>query len=318
MIQNKLVNFFKKYKNMIIPYIITIIFFLAGGFITPKYLSITSIIGLLEISVPMGLLAIGETLVILLGGQNLDLSNAAIGSFIIIFAATLKNYPFILVLILVMLFGLAIGTLNALGIIFGKVQPLVMTLAMASIMDSLSYLYVGAHAYGAPSNTLIYISTGRIGMIPIAFIFWIVFALIILYIAHFTVLGRRLYLLGNNQTAGFIWGISRNILTIIAYSLSGMFGALAGLITLGIVVVPYFEVMDSLAIPVIAAVILGGVAFTGGEGSYIGVIGGVLIITALTNLLAMFNISQGLRIFFYGVFLLIVLAIYSRRKALKV
>ena len=136
----------------------------------------------------------------------------------------------------------------------------------------------------------------------------------ILTLLHFTVFGRRIYLYGSNNMAAAVVGISPNAIVISAYTLSGVFSSLAGLLELGTITIPNFQVLVPYTIPALVAVIIGGVSFRGGEGSYIGVIAGVVVLQLISSLLSLLSTSQAIREIAYGLTLLLVVAAYTGRR----
>ncbi|MCD6536168.1 MAG: ABC transporter permease [Thaumarchaeota archaeon] len=265
-------------------------------------------------------MGIGETLVILSGKEDLDLSIGAIASLAIVLGAQLlNNYPTWVVVILVIMIGLMFGMFNGIGVQIFNVPPLVMTYGTGLLTVGIGIAYTGGHPTGHASPLLKQMAVGRIGGIPISILIWIVFSIASIYLLHKTVYGRCLYACGSNAQAAYVAGIPINKIKIITYALSGGFAAFAGLLILGRVETPtWFNLAESYTLPIIAAVILGGTNFAGGEGGYIGTVGGILALVTLSCILPILRISEAGRSIVNGIVLLVILLFYAKRKPIRV
>lgn len=311
---------FKRNKLPAATFLMYVVFLLIGEFvISPGFASKNNFRHLLMISVPFGVMGIGETFVILSGKEDLDFSIGAVASMALVLGAELSQvfYPLVAVLAVLMI-GFAIGVLNGVGVRIFEVPPLIMTFATAAIAVGLGISYSGGDPSGRTPLFLNELSTGRIGGVPIIVIFWIMLSIIAIYVLHKTTYGRCLFASGSNFNASRIAGISINKIGILTYAISGFFAALAGLLMLGRVGSPVsFSLGEGHTLWVIAAVVLGGTNFFGGEGGYIGTIGGTLTLVVLLNLLSPLGIPEAGRNVISGIILVCILLFYARRGALR-
>lgn len=310
----------KRNKLSLATFAVFIILILIGDLlISPGFASTSNIRHLLMISVPYGVMGIGETFVILSGREDLDFSVGAIASMSVVLGVELTNVlsPFVGVLI-VLAIGLAIGALNGAGVRIFGVPPLIMTFGTAAIAIGIGISYTAGNPTGRTPEFLSQLATGRLGSIPIILIVWAVLSVIAIYILHKTIYGRRLYAAGSNPQASYIAGISTTKIGILTYAISGIFAAFAGLLMLGRVgAAVSFRLGEGHTLWVIAAVVLGGTNFFGGEGGYIGTIGGTLALVVLRNLLSPLGIPQGGKTVISGIILVIILFLYARRGSLR-
>ena len=124
--------------------------------------------------------------------------------------------------------------------------------------------------------------------------------------------GRYVYALGANSTGARFSGVHTKKIRALVYIVSPIVCAFVGFMLVGYTGTTYLEVGDSYDPSNIAAVILGGTAVTGGRGSYVGTIAGVLIMTILTDFLTILNVNEAIRTMVNGIVLIVLLIAYSR------
>jgi len=283
-----------------------------GETISPGYLSIGHIISLFTLAAPLGLMAMGETMVMLLGSNDLDISVGDQASFAMILGALLlQSQPLWLVTIIITILGFSFGALNGVGIRLLKIPPLIMTYITAKLLYGLSIAITKGTPSGYAPKILIEISS-----FPMIDIIWLILTLIITFILIKSIFGRSIYAIGDNPIAAYSSGVPINLISIIVYALSGALSALAGLFLLGIFEIPaQYGLVSGYSLQAIVAVILGGTV--AGRGSYIGTIGGVLVLTTLNNFFTIFNIPEAERMVLYGITLALILLFYGRREKLR-
>ncbi len=318
-ILSRIIEVIKENKLSLAPFLIFFVLIGVGEVISKGFASIGHLRFLFMITVPYGVMGIGQTFVILSGREDLDFSIGAMGSLAIVLGAQFfEIYSFSVGVILVLLIGIAFGILNGVGVRIFGVPPLVMTFGTAAVMVGTGIAYTKGNPAGNAAPLLRELAIGRIGGFPIIIIIWILLSILAIFILHKTTYGRCLYASGSNPEASRIAGISTNKIGIIAYALSGLFAAFAGLLMLGRVATPaQFHPAESLTLPVIAGVVLGGTNFFGGEGGYLGTIGGVLALVTLSRFLPRLGVPPAGKILFNGVILIVILLFYARRGSLR-
>lgn len=249
----------------------------------------------------LAILALGQGTVILTGGLDLSLP-WTIGCCGILCAGLLKGSDVALVYALpaTFAFGALVGLLNGLGIVALGISPIVMTLAMNGILQGIALLYSGGTPDGFASPGLRWFMTGEIaGITPVVFLM-VLFVIGAVVLLGKTAFGRRVYAIGNGVRAAELSGVPVKSTTVKVYVLSGLCAALVGCLLSGFSGQGSLGMGDEYLLPSIAVVVVGGALITGGRGSYIGILGGVLLLTALQTLLAGTSLPYATRAILYG------------------
>lgn len=278
------------------------------GFVTPRQLSTT-----LLSAAPLGLLAAGQTLVILTGGIDLSVANTATAAAYIMALLGGKGTPLAVAVALGL--GLLIGLINGLGIgVFG-VQPLIMTLGMAGVI--IGALTVASQAFnnGAPlvPEPVHQLGSGTIfNYVPTNLLLWAPLALLIIVGLRRGGFGRMLYAVGDNPLACRLAGIRVWQVLLADYALCGLLSAASGILLVGYTNAADLGLATAFLLPSIAAVVIGGTSILGGSGGYSGTVLGALILTVLDSLLTLLSVSQAARQILYGLIVLTLAWIYAR------
>jgi ribose transport system permease protein len=205
---------------------------------------------------------------------------------------------------LVLLLGCLIGFLNGIGIVALGISPIVMTLAMNGILQGFALLYSQGTPAGFSSPMLRWFMTGRIaGMTPVI-PFMVAFAAVAVLLLGRTAFGRRVYGIGNSVRAAQLSGIAVEKTLILVYVLSALCAAMVGVMLTGFSGQASLGMGDDYLLPSIAVVVVGGALITGGRGHYLGMLGGVLLLTALQMLLAGTMLPYATRAILYGLVVL--------------
>lgn len=242
--------------------------------------------------VVIGIMAVGQTIVIIAGG--FDLSVGAVSAAAAITAASLSNSgaPFLVAILGAMGVGLGVGIVNGLITGYGRINPLITTLGMLSIVRGLAQLLTGGREKVIDSRA--FLNLGINDTIGIPNIVWILFACFAFFgfLIPRTKFGRYLYAIGSNDRAARLAGVRINRWRVVFFGASGMLAGLAGVVTsvrLG-TAAPNFNTGSELA--VITAVILGGASLQGGKGRLLGTFFGLLFIQILRNGLVLLSVRS--------------------------
>jgi ribose transport system permease protein len=253
----------------------------------------------------LAILALGQGTVILTGGLDLSVP-WTIGFCGILCAGLLKGSDAALVYALpaALAFGAGVGLLNGFGIVALGISPIVMTLAMNGILQGTALVYSGGTPDGFASPGLRWFMTGQVaGITPVVFLM-VLFVIGAVVLLGRTAFGRRVYAIGNGVRAAELSGVPVKVTTVKVYVLSGLCAALVGCLLSGFSGQGSLGMGDEYLLPSIAVVVVGGALITGGRGSYIGMLGGVLLLTALQTLLAGTTLPYATRAILYGVVVL--------------
>jgi ribose transport system permease protein len=260
---------------------------------------------LLVLSVFLLVLALGQGTVILTGGLDLSLpwTIALCG---IVFAGTVhgSDQAVIYAVPLVLLIGLVAGFVNGIGIVVLGLSPIVMTLAMNGILQGIALLYSQGTPSGFSSPALRWFMTDKTGLFTPVVPFVLLFIVVATVLLTRTPFGRRVYGIGNGERVAALSGIAVGRTLVLVYMLSGFCSALVGCLLTGFSGQASLGMGDEYLLPSIAVVVVGGALITGGRGSYIGMTGGVLLLTSLQTLLAGTTLPYATRAILFGLVVL--------------
>jgi ribose transport system permease protein len=263
----------------------------------------------------LAILALGQGTVILTGGLDLSVP-WTIGFAGILLAGIVHGSDAALVyaLPLVLAVAIAIGIVNGLGIVVFGISPIVMTLATNGVLQGLALLYSGGTPAGFSSPLLRYFMTAKIGGVTPVVFFMVLFVIAAVTLLSRAAFGRRVYGIGNGLRAAQLSGIAVGRTLVGVYVLSAMCAGLVGILLTGFSGQASLGMGDDYLLPSIAVVVVGGALITGGRGHYLGMLGGVLLLTALQTLLAGSNLPYAIRAILFGLVVLgAVIALRDRR-----
>jgi ribose transport system permease protein len=278
------------------------------GTVTPMWIS-----NIVLFAAPLGILAAGQTLVMLSGGIDLSVASVATASAYLM--ATHSSLGSVACVLWGLSVGLAVGLINGVGVAVLQVQPLVMTLGTGLMTQGTLIVYSQKMLANAPRVPSFIQSLGSgkvLGGIPIDLILWAPVALVVLIGLRRTGLGRLLYAVGDNREACQLSGVRVWQVLLTDYVLCGLLAAVAGLVIVGGTNAADMSLADVYLLPSVAAVIIGGTSIFGGRGGYAGSIVGALILTVLNSLLTLLDASEPIRQILYGAIILILAAAYTR------
>ncbi len=294
-----------------------ILLFVLGGLVRPGFASLNSIGAILTIACFVGLVAAGQTFVVLIGGVDLSVPWTLNGAAILMMSSAASSdarTPLALLVTLGM--GALIGLCNGVGIAVFGVPAVVMTLAMNGVMEGLTLGLSGGltcpscAAYAPP--ILQAAARGTLLGIPAILYLWLAVILVASFVLSWTSFGRSTYAVGNNARASFLAGVNVTRTTVILYVLSGFFAALAGIMLLGFGSQASLGLGDPYLFQSIAAVVIGGVYIVGGRGHYVGSVAGAITLVTLVSVLMALNMPEYGRSITYGVIILALLLLYGR------
>lgn len=295
--------------------LIALLIALAGliELIRPGAVNANWVSNILEFAAPLGILAAGQTLVVITGGIDLSVANVATAAAYIM--ASQSPYGVTRAIVLGLLVGVAVGMVNGLGVAVFRVQPLIMTLAMGLVVTGSLNVYEQAVARGVPSVPAIVHTIGSgnvLGYLPVSVFLWGALAAALILGLRGTGFGRLLYALGDNLEATRLAGVHAWQVLLTTYMLCGLFSAVAGMVLAGTVNAADLGLANILLLPSVAAVVIGGTSIFGGSGSYSGTIVGALILTVLNSVLTLLDVPDPVKQVLYGAIIVLLAAAYTR------
>lgn len=300
-----------------VPFAATLVLILVGSVFYPQMLGLDYLSQQLQIAAFLGVIAMGATIVILLGHIDLSVPWVLGGAALIstTLAGTGDATLTILAIPAALGFGALIGCLNAVGVVILRIPSMVWTLAMNSILLGSSVLYTGGfNPKGEASDLMSFVATGRVLGVPMAFVLWMGIAAALALVLHRTGCGRYLSAIGYNEKATYLSGVSTPSVLFAAFAIAGVCSALGGVLLAGYANQAYQSMGDPYLLPTIAAVVIGGTSILGGSGGLVGTIGGVFFITLLNSVLSVMQISEAWRNITFGLIILVMLLIQTLRR----
>jgi ribose/xylose/arabinose/galactoside ABC-type transport system permease subunit len=294
--------------GILFAYILLII---VATILSPRFLSTGNLLNVIRQISIVGVLAIGQTLVILIAG--IDLSVGAVLALIVVLVGdALQHYGVVPSILLGLLMGTFIGTVNGIGVAIGNLPPFVMTLGMLGIARGLAFVYTGGMPIPIVNPAFLYIGSGYFLGIPVPAIIFVVLVFIAALILRYTVFGRFIYAIGSNQEAARLCGINVNINKIFVFGLCGLMSGIAAILYGAELAVAPPIAGEGYELDAIAAVVVGGTSLMGGEGGIWGTFLGAAIIGSLSNILNLTGVSPYVQQLAKGALIIAAVAIKAR------
>jgi ribose transport system permease protein len=306
-------------RRIVYAYLAAVLLFVVGEVVHPGFARLDSVTAVLTVASFVGLVAAGQTFVVLIGGIDLSVPWVLNGAAILLVTSSLgQDSRALYALLLTLGMGAAAGLANGAAIAFLGVPAVVMTLAMDGIMEGLTLGLSGgmtcqACASYAPPIVQAAVHGSVIG-VPAALILWLAIIAAVSFILSFTRVGRQTYAIGNNPLASYLAGVDVRLVTTLLYAMSGFFAALAGVLLVGFGGQASLGMGTPYLFQSIAAVVIGGVYMLGGRGHYLGAAAGSVTLVALVSVLLAMNMPDYGRNIIYGVVILLLLLLYGREE----
>lgn len=308
--------------------LLALVLFLLSGLLPNGYgsdvnVAIAQATNILRLSVFLGVIAAGQTLVIISGFEGIDLSAGSVVTLTAILTYIYvggSNEKVLVALFISLVVGAAIGFLNGAGITFLKISPFVMTLGMAGLVTGAVIILHHGNVQGkvAPIMTrLIARPLSPAIPIPNALIIWLIFGVLMWLLLERTTFGKNLFAIGVNRVTAKLSGVNVTGTNLATYSLAGMLAGFAGFLLVGNTGVVLISLGQPFLFPSIAAVAVGGTLLSGGKGSYWGTMAGAIVLTLITSLLTTMQMPESVRRMVLGATLLVLISIYGRQRALR-
>lgn len=313
---------YQRYFNPpLIALVLAIILFFAGGLINPDFVNLNQATNIVRLAAFLGIIAAGQTVVIISGGEGIDLSIGAI----VTLAAMLtfrftdgRNELIALGFLLSVGSGMAVGFLNGLGIALLRIPPLVMTLGMTGVVQGTILVVTQGEMIGTtPPLMARLIASPLILGIPGVIFIWLALGGVMWALLNRTTYGKHLFAIGTNRTTARLSGVRVQRVVILTYMLSGLLAGFGGFVLLGFSQTVFLQLGNNYLFPSIAAVVVGGTLLSGGVGSYWGTMSGALVLTLIDSLLRAMRLEEAYQLIILGVILLVLITAYGRQRSLR-
>ena len=260
--------------------------------LSPYFFSSTNFSNIGRAMVIIGIGSIGATIVIISGGFDLSVGSVMAASGMLAAFVINQGQSNLVGVVLALMLGCVIGLLNGFVIGYLRINPLIATLAMLSIVRGLAYIISGGDAVVVSNSSFLAIGTDSLFGIPITVWIFVTLFLSVGFLMPRTHFGRYVYAIGSNSRAARLAGIFVNRWTLVFYAFSGTTAALAGYVTVARTGQAEPSANIGAELDMITAVILGGASLSGGKGRLVGTFLAIVVLAILANGLILIGVPS--------------------------
>lgn len=262
------------------------------AFASPVFFTANNLLNILKQVSVIGIVSMGMTLIIISGGIDLSVGSILALSAVVSSLYAQGDMPVLYPVILGILVGASIGAINGIITAKGRIAPFIVTLGMMTAARGLALILSNGMPVAGVSETFITLGRGEILGLPVPILIFLIVFLITSVVLKKTKFGRHVYAIGGNEQAALVSGININRTKIMVYIYGGILTGLAGVLLAARVGAGQPNAAVGYELDAIAAVVIGGVSFSGGIGTAGGTLLGVLIIGVINNSLDLLNVQS--------------------------
>jgi len=309
--------FARNNASILLIYLFVILLAAIASIFSDRFLTASNILNILRQSIVLGLLALGQMAVLLTGGM--DISQEQVSRLVgltvaTLFAASGGNPVMILPLVLLgVVMGVLLGGMNGLLITRTHAVPFIITFGVAFILRGINLAISTTPIRGIP-DAYLKVYDARLGIVPVNVIIMALVWFGAWLFTNRTRIGRNLYAVGGSERIARLSAIRINWTLVSAYVISSVFAAVAGLFLLARTGVGDPSAAEGLTFQAIVACAVGGISLYGGRGSIVGVLGGVLLLTLLSNFFNLMQVNIFYQQLLLGTIVLIAVAAYKSKR----
>lgn len=287
-----------------IAFVLFLILFVVATLTTSQFASLYNASNLLmQVSV-LGIVAIGQTIVMI--GRGFDLSVGVVVSLAGIISVALQPFGLLVAISAGILFGIIVGFINGLIITKLDVNPLIATLGTMTLLNGIALGVTNQNPISGTDLNFMLLSTNLFNWLPLPFVILLVLLFIInIFLKKFHT-GRKIFAIGGNEDAAKYSGINVVQIRVLSYVLCSTFASIGGILMASFLNTGSPIAGNGMELASIAAVVLGGTKLTGGSGSVFGTLWAVLILQVLSNLLDLNGVKSYYQVGLQGIVLIVV------------
>jgi len=306
-------NLIIKYRTILILLLLVAVFTI----IKPIFVHPTNLLNMLKSMSYVAIAAFGTTFVITLGGLDLSVGSTAAVVGVSLALILGRGVPLLPALLLCFIIAMALGAVNSVVIVKGKIEPFLVTLATLNIYRGLALLLTSGRPVPIVSDFFVKIfGNGFIfKKIPIPILIMAIFFVISLFLYKKTKYGFYIRAIGGNLEAARVAGINIGKVKSATYIINAVFAFFSGLILAALMSAGLPNIAVDLPLDAISAVILGGTAIVGGFGNIWGTLGGTLIMAILNSGMSLMGAQYPAQILVKGVVIIVALLIDNALKS---
>ena len=279
---------------------VIVVLMIAGAVVNPVFFTPSNLINVAEGGAALGMVVVAESLILLTGKFDISLQGTfglapLLGAWLVAPKASeglgTEWSPW-LALLVVFLVGLAVGTFNGVLVIKANFNAFIFTLAMSILLTGLQLGWLGGQTVYNLPEAFIYLGAESWFGVPVAV--WVTIATFVVasWFLRYHRIGRAMYAIGGNLEAARAAGIQVDRIRIGVFMVASVLAAVGGLMQAGRVTAVTAGQGSNLIFSVFAAAVIGGIALEGGRGRMIGALTGVILLSLVTNILTLSNVSS--------------------------
>ncbi|GFZ78769.1 ribose import permease protein RbsC [Paenibacillus marchantiophytorum] len=307
----------RQIKLSIPVYLVLTLLLIVTSILSPSFRTTGNFINIVSQVAPLAIVAIGQTIILLLGGIDLSVGSViSLSTIIMALYSDQGEFGLLGSLFFCVSIGALIGIINGVGIVKFKIPPLIMTLSTMTFVKGIS-LYLLPSPGGRINMAFMTFMTSEWGPVSIMGLLILFLYVLFFFILSSTKLGRYIYASGGDETHAKKSGIPFVKVQLTGYMLSGILAAVAGIVLSARIFSGDPIVGDAYSLDSVAATVVGGISLLGGIGSIVGTLAGVFIISMTNNVLNMLNIFAYYQYIVKGLILIMALLLFQLKRRRK-
>jgi ribose transport system permease protein len=263
------------------------------SFATDAFLTPQNLFTVLRQASIVSIVAIGEMLVMLMGGMDVSLA-AVLGFSGVITAGlmTANNLPTLLAAVVGIVIGGAVGLVNGVLVTKVRINAVIATLGMMNVLDGIAFIYAkGQTIYGDQMDSIAFLSRGYLGPVPVPVILMFICYIVFYIVLNRSVFGAHIYAIGNNEKAAWLAGIRVDRTKIVSFALAGLLAGFGGVMQASRQGSATGGMGSEFLFPILTAVILGGISLSGGKGRIQNTLIAAIFLVTITNGMVLLGVS---------------------------
>jgi ribose transport system permease protein len=301
-------------RDFVLPIFIALLAILTG-IVEPRFWTAENLLNLSRQIAPLLILSVGQAFVVIGGG--LDLSIAASLALSGVYGVLVMNaYGLVPGVITMLVTGAVVGFVNGSIITRFQVSPLIVTLGMLSVCQGLALMATGGlPLYDVPGPFIDIFGYGVVLGLPVPAVLAVATLLAAALLLRYTILGRYIYAIGSSPAAAYSSGVDVASVSRMSYIMAGLSAGIAAIVLTAWVSSAQPLAGAGLELRSIAAVVLGGIALTGGSGSMLHALYGAIILGMMSNSLNMMGVSSFMQTLVIGIVIVVAVILDKLRRA---
>lgn len=308
-------------------FIVLLVLCLTASIFSKYFLDFYNLQSLIRDLAFLGLITLGQALLLILGEIDLSLGKIAAFCGVIggIFMVQLQVNSY-LSIALCLAFGFIFGLMNGLLVTKLRLNSLVVTIGMSGVFGGFNLVFTHGEAITNVPNDIYYLGQGYLLNIPTPFIIMLVIAVFVVLYAKYAKSGRYIYAIGNSREASKILGIKVDLIKTMTFAFAGLLASIAGILMVARLGTSQPGIGESWPLNSIAGSVIGGISLTGGVGVPLGALLGIGVIIVIQNMIVLFGVSPYWQTVVSGIIVVVAIAFgsissmvseYNERKMIK-